>query len=429
MKKIFADHFREREDGSTIPLIALTCFVMFGAIAFIADVGLWDSQKFDLQVGTDLAALSAGHSIIRDEEIGMSGIRDVLDFQRAQMVDGDEITFTAQYIGDDRLRVTGTRPAKYFFSGIFGTLPTEIRVSSTILADMGGKAMPCVLALESDPSSNFGIRVTGGASITATKCAVHSNSEDTQSSPWAQNGSIYIDSGSIDAESICAAGEFAQSNSGSNHVSPEPQNGCSHVDDPLADFSPPTPSGTVWSNPGNDAWWPGTRQLEPGIYPDGLVINNGKRAMMQAGVYFITGGDFVTENGGILQPANGVSVVMLSAGRIRFSDGSTIAEWRAPKSGDMEGIAFYRDPSLSCSQGARFDGGTRFKFDGIAYFAGCDLDISNNAQIETRNDYTYIIADTISLTGSAGISLKTDSLDGPAEDFSTGGEKSVRLVM
>ena len=68
MKKIFADHFREREDGSTIPLIALTCFVMFGAIAFIADVGLWDSQKFDLQVGTDLAALSAGHSIIRDED-------------------------------------------------------------------------------------------------------------------------------------------------------------------------------------------------------------------------------------------------------------------------------------------------------------------------------------------------------------------------
>lgn len=421
------------EAGSAVPLISALLLSLAVATAYSIDLGLWHHQRAEMQRQVDFAAYSAGVSKMAGDDLAK--INTMLTFTAGLHAPDDGLQLDAVYEDPDnpeRLRVVASRPARTFFAGWIGGKPAELSVSATIGMTAGAQSAPCMISLGSAPSVQYGIRLTNNAHIDSPNCGLHSNSVQTTPNAWTEAGSIYVRNGSINAADVCAVGQVTRSTNGVSVISPEPQSGCNAIPDPMQDYTPPAPFGGNQANPSSLGWWPGTKTLQPGVYPNGLSVSNGVSAAMAPGIYFVTGGDFVLENGAQLQPSDGVTVVMTSPGRVRISDGSSTMNWRAPETGPTAGLAFYRSPSAGCNQGVRFDGGTRYRFSGALYFPGCNLDISNNARLETNEDFTYIIADSIDIKGGARVSISANDVYGIPEGFGgsqPGGAQSSRLSL
>jgi hypothetical protein len=109
-----------------------------------------------------------------------------------------------------------------------------------------------------------------------------------------------------------------------------------------------------------------------------------------------------------------VTLIFLSTGKILIGDGSGVQTLTAPTTGDYAGILMWRPKQASCTNGFEMNGGATFKYDGILYFPGCRINMNNNAKLNTNAAFTLIIADTITMTGSAAINVHTNNAYGAA---------------
>ncbi|MCI4645810.1 MAG: hypothetical protein MRY64_13605 [Hyphomonadaceae bacterium] len=422
--------------------MTLTVSLLIGAAAFVFDLSLWRADQKELQQVADLAAFASVPDYTPGNGVGtinflLAEQAELLDPSGALSLSASEVSFN----GGSALMITAARTSDSYFARIFGAQTQALSARAGIgLAGSGGAYGACVQTLAETPNTGswdgnrFGVKIHNNATMSLTGCDLHSNATYTPLETWqTQRQSVYLDNGQLYARNLSMSGTYNQSNGGGNVLDVDSMTeSVSPMSNPLVDFAP-VATGPARVSPqdrvhggGNDV------TIEPGIYSNGILASNNNSVHMEAGVYYITGGDFRSKNGTAITMDEGVSVIMLSDGMFEVTDGSGVRNWIAPSEGETAGIAFWRSDADNCetSWGANktavFAGGADFQFDGILYFGDCDLVISNNAQITTYDKATYIIANSIEMTGNAGLYIDVNEPYGLAESW--GGEATVGLV-
>lgn len=407
--------FTMNDRGSIMPLAAIIAGVLCIALAFALDAGIWRQQAARLQEDVDMAAYAV--AIAKGDSMTDSDITKMLSIHADNLpAESGSTSFTVTNVSANRYRVTGTRATTKRFSRILGMgAPTLSRAAEI---SMGGEPAPCVLATNTSPSGGRGIEMNNDARMTVSGCSVQSNATGSSSVHLTQAFITVTDDGN--PGKLCHGGGIYKANGNAVSATAEV---CPAATDPLSSALPtPTPSGSTYGNPGTDYSWHGSKTFQPGIYPDGFVANNGRTHYLEAGTYFITGGNFEAQSGAKVIANGPITIIVMNGGTVRITDySSTENSFQAPQTGPYAGVLFWRVNTGSCPNPITFAGGAGFKYDGILYFPGCLLDISNDANITTRSEFTYVLADRIKMVGGSKMDIDVDNPYGLASNLGVGG--------
>ena len=386
-----------RDEGSILPFAALTLSVVLGFTALAVDVSRWRERRAQLQEEVDVAALAAAKAVAA----GLSSadeLASMLDHQ-AGLTAISGATLTLDSLTTERVEVSGSAAVGGWFSGMLGR--DGVTVGARAAASLGGGPAKCLMALNPSPADGRGVYLHNSGFLKTTGCGVHSNAAGAKSIE-VYNGQIASD------EPICHSGGVTYPSWAPTSVQGTTEN-CGTTTDPLASLPAPTPSGTVRANPATWGWGSnGQHTISPGIYPSGLGLASGSTYTMEPGTYFITGGDFAF-TGGTVNDAAGVTIVMLSSGRMDVNNNAGLRRLSAPTTGPHAGMLFWRPAQSSCPYGMTLSGAASFAYDGVIYLPGCKLDMSNNSRLLTNSAFTMVVTDQIEVRGSARIDIHVDN--------------------
>jgi hypothetical protein len=145
----------------------------------------------------------------------------------------------------------------------------------------------CLVALET--SANTGLKVDGGADLTATNCNVGVRATANDGLCLKDNGSTF----NVTGGTISVAGTYTGC---ALTPTPIPQTGVTSIQDPLSYLTMPAYSPTcLWTNKSISS---GTVTLNPGTYCGGLTISGGATVYLNPGVYTLLGGGLTIRNNG-----------------------------------------------------------------------------------------------------------------------------------
>jgi Putative Flp pilus-assembly TadE/G-like len=177
---------RSDSKGVVAVVIAFTIPVLAGLAALAVDTSVWSSAKNSAQGEADAAAVSAvaaatagsSSTQIQNEVYASSALAGFTIGQKGVTVtvnnppkSGPNTSNTGAY------EVIITQPQTRFFAGVLGAAPTISGRSVVLVA--GSPA--CILALDPVASGSAAndVGLSGGATITATKCVVAANSSSS----------------------------------------------------------------------------------------------------------------------------------------------------------------------------------------------------------------------------------------------------------
>ena len=384
--------------GAVAIIVALSLSALLLSAGFAVDVGLWYRERGRLQIAADAGAIGAAR-LLGDVQATMA------DYQAAAQTEAQGVTGSALIgtpvwppsvsVSASRVTVTIDSTADRFFSRLVPGLSVPLAASAT--AGLVQGITPCVLA--TDRSAADALMLHDGGKISATDCGVVSNSDDPGSS-------IHVEPGSrITAQAVGAVGGvYAPSGS---HISPAPAR-IPPVGDPLAGQAPvslPTTDGQT--TPCGNGVEPCT--FGPGLYPEGISLDNGNAATFAPGTYYITGKvpgsteDISLEGGTQIAPLDGVTFVIVdSAPSVNIGNGVKFqisAPTGRTAGTPYPGIAFYIPGT-----GTAFtmDGGAHIEMAGAIYAPDAGVVMNNGSRVSSAaGGAASLIADTITIYGGA----------------------------
>ena len=250
----------------------------------------------------------------------------------------------------------------------------------------------CVWAL--DKSASNALSISGSVVLSAPGCGVVVDS--TSSSAMSLSGSA-----SLTAKYIDIAGGYTKS--GSATVSPAPVTGSTMPPAPLSFLVPPTSSSCNHTNLKVST---GSTTLSPGTYCNGITISGSStKVTFNPGTYILMGGGLNASGASTL---SGTGLTFFLTQGLGYSYGSlsisasTVMTLKAPTCGSLEGILFYQDPGIGTGKTASsISGSTTSTLEGAMYFPTTSVTYSGAA--EYQGNYLAIVADTLSLSGSAAL--------------------------
>jgi hypothetical protein len=246
-----------------------------------------------------------------------------------------------------------------------------------------------------NPLASGTITVTGTASLNST-CGVYDNSDNLSSALIVSGGGV------LQAPLVGVVGGTTINGGGSS----PPSTGIAAFGDPLAWVPQPT-AGACTSYKMQVI----TGTVYPGLYCGGIKINGGANVTFMPGTYIIDGGGLV-----ILSNATvtGSSVTFFLTGQntsngsanayggVQIAGGANV-NLSAPcdsSSGGVEGMLFFQDRAMTNGMGSVINGGSTSSFSGALYFPTTALSYSGSSG---SNQYTLVVADTLSVAGTASI--------------------------
>jgi hypothetical protein len=148
-----------------------------------------------------------------------------------------------------------------------------------------------------------------------------------------------------------------------------------------------------------------TLTLSPGLYYGGINITGNAAITFNPGTYIIAGGGLSVTGNSTLS-GQGVTFYLTSGsggyGPVDITGNSTI-NLSAPTSGSLEGILFFQDRSIPAGSAAStLIGNASSTFNGALYFPTTGLTYAGNSAV---SGYTFIIANTITMTGNSAANL------------------------
>jgi hypothetical protein len=149
--------------------------------------------------------------------------------------------------------------------------------------------------------------------------------------------------------------------------------------------------------------------LKPGVYCNNLTI--GGDATLSPGTYYLYNSIFETRGSANIT-GSGVTIVLVGNSRLDWGAGGAIS-LSAPETGQYAGLIIVSDPNgpaqISTMQGNFLTSvileGT---FNGSIYLPNQQLAMTGNSKIWLANTGTKIVAKSISITGSALVTLGSD---------------------
>ncbi len=406
-----ARRLRRDRRGAIAPLIALALPAVFGAAALAVDAGFYYVEQQRLQVAADAAAYGA--ALLLPNSPSTSDLQDAA-LQAAKdasssAVIGKLMTPVTVSTSGSTVTVTLSATADGFLAAALSLAAPTLKATATAGTKPSG---PCVLALS--PSASNAIWVNNMGSIVTSGCGIFSNSTASVSGQ-SSGGAIYLNSGTISGPSIGAVGSVNQSNSGSNTLSPSnPTSNAAPQSDPYSGKTAPSPGSCSYpSGTSFTAWKSTPYQFSGGTVFCGntTIGGNGSTDVFSPGIYYVVNGSLVFNNATITQ-ASGVTFVLTgsSPGSFNWTNYSnTPTQMSAPTSGPTAGMLVWQ----TCGSGGNpastiydpFAGGSTLNVSGSIYMPCGALNLSNNAHLDAApGDSMSVIADTIEVAGSAGIS-------------------------
>jgi hypothetical protein len=146
--------------------------------------------------------------------------------------------------------------------------------------------------------------------------------------------------------------------------------------------------------------------ISPGTYCGGIQVNSGAVLTLNPGIYYITGGPFQV-NGGATVQGTGVTLVFTSTTGSNYAtasiNGGATVNLTAPSSGPTAGIVMFGDRNMPTGTAFTLNGGSTQYFGGAIYLPKAALSFAGGSGSTTS--CTQIVADTITFTGNANLSL------------------------
>jgi Flp pilus assembly protein TadG len=383
-----------KETGGVALLTALLLTTCAGFAGFAIDVGLWYSQKRQLQLAADAGAIGGVLALTKTGtsatttyatyDIGLNGCTST---NNCTIVAINNPPASGTYAGNtNAVEVILSKPAQLYLTGLFFSSSPTIRVRSVALAAAPASCMS-LLGSGSIPGE---LTISNGANVSATSsCGTSVNSSSSTA--------LQVSGGAqLNTQKVTIVGNYSVSGGASINTTP-PNNivtGAPSISDPFSNFTIPSFSACSSSiNIGGGQ----TTSINPGSYCN-VNIGNGATVTMNPGTYFIDGGSF-NLNGGATVTGNGVTVILTSStgssfGTISIGNGTT-PTLTAPSSGPTAGFLFIVD-RRAANLTNTFSGGTNQKYSGIMYMPTVGVSFSNGS---STTGCVQLVAFRASFTG------------------------------
>lgn len=415
----FRQHYLRRllhdRRAAVAPLVAVALPAIMGAAALAVDIGMYFLEQQRLQLAADAAAMGA--ALLLPNSPSTSDLQSAA-LQAARDASGNAVIGTLATPVNvsataTTVTVTLSSQANGFFAPVLNVLAPTLAATAMAGLKTGGS---CVLAL--NPSIADAIQADNMGTITASGCGIFANST-ASCSGQCSTGAIYLNSGTLSGQSLGAVGSVNESNSGSNTLSPNPPaSGGTPKSDPFANMTAPTPGSCNFNSARFTAWQstPYHFTQSQNVFCGNTTIGgNGSTDVFDPGIYYVVNGNLFFNNADITQ-ASGVTFVLTGSnpGSFQWTNYSNTTQMSAPTSGPTAGILVWQ----TCGTGGTpssliddpFNGGSTLEVSGAFYSPCGALELSNNAHLVAASGQSMsVIADTIHVTGSAGIAAATDS--------------------
>ena len=414
---------RSDRRGAILAVLGAFIGITFLVAAVAVDGAYLYSMRNRLQAVADLAAIAAVREI-GDQAMMEVAVASVVETnmpssENGEVVSTSDVTlghwdrstrvFTVDETAPTAVRVVANRthtngnPAETFFASAIGL--GEIDIAARSIAAVKPEAPLCLLAL--DPTANRALDVGGSGTITATDCAVYSNSTAADSISLSSGGGL-------DALHICSAGGAAGTG-----YSPAPELNCPPVNDPLA-YLPEPDTSTMPQN--QFVVQNGRIELQPGVHPGSGHYGSGHLYLFP-GTHVFTGK--LTIGAGMTVTGNDVVMIFTGSAYMEMQGAATI-DLTAPTTGEYAGVAFYASRNQS-GLTYTLNGTTAMSIDGTIYLPTSHVQFTGNSTASI----TMLVADTITFTGNSGFQRDTNSTNVPLPagfDALSGVPGSVALV-
>ncbi|HEX2115236.1 MAG TPA: pilus assembly protein TadG-related protein [Alphaproteobacteria bacterium] len=396
--------------GALLATTALALPVIAGFAGLGVEVGMWYSDKRDLQTAADAAALSGAFERVRGNPNGLqSAARHEAQRNGFQIGGPNTIAVNNPPLSGSRagettaVEVVLTRPHRLLFSTLLLSDDMTIAARSTAAVDTTGEA--CVLAL--DRTANRALNNQGSSTVLMDGCVMASNSIAPDA--------IYLGgSTTVNAFSLWTSGGLVNGGSGNVTLARPATTHAWDLDDPLADFDMGAVPACSPNPPYETRYGSGARTIEPGVYCGELKFNAGADITMKPGRYYVADGDFHVNGSARVRcdcpnPEDGVTIILTkkntsTIGRVDIRAGADV-QLRAPSdpTNPFRGVLFYQDRTAPVNTTGvhQFNGGATMRLEGSIYMPQQGVEFSgNNSASKTC---TQIIARTVSFTGNAYI--------------------------
>jgi len=408
----------KNENGSVLPIVALSLPVILGLVGLGTDASLWMASKRSIQFSADAAVIAAGWELAQGttDNMDAAAVREAQRNGYNPTADGRlEIEILAQDEEGARIAVTVSQSAETFFSKII--FQSDIRVSAyaeALISDVDGQF--CILALEDEDDG--ALTTSGSVSISAPSCGIAVNSSDDEALQLSGNVEVEV-------SNVRVSGDYDINGCSADFTYDSLKTGQSPLSDPYDDLEVPEFEGCDFNNKKVTS----STTLSPGVYCGGIKISGNNDVTFEPGLYIINGGDFkVTGSGSMF--GEGVTFILTGSGndysQLDISGGKDI-EFSAPETGEeWSGITFFQDrdaPEGNNLQN-KLTGTSDLTFNGVAYFPSQGLWFGgDSSSTGGQAPCTKLIARTVTFSGNPSLGNNCANYD--VEDI---GPPTVKLL-
>lgn len=410
--------------GNVALMFALLSPVLLGAVGIGVDLQQRIAQRASLQDAADTLALRGARELLLEHSTPTSIESLIVALADRQFADGLGAFEVSPAVDDKAMTaaVTLSQPGKKsFFLGKFTQDEAPIVVTAT--AQAKGVTNVCVIAL--NEQSSGAIKASASATLDAPKCAVLSNSSDTDG--------VYVSGlAKITAKMICSAGG---AKGGSLNFAPPPLTDCPVYADPLSereapeigacdyiDFEAGEPLlggqsiltttlsaavGTINGATHGTLTGYDRYDVQPGVYCGGIRLNSKADVHFAPGIYVIKDGPLRVDYGARLYGLNVGFYFEGDASVFEFKPASVI-HLTAPKTGLMAGLLFFESRIASEGRTHRIESSNARELLGTIYLPRGRLLVNTIKPVADQSAYTAIVARNFEMAGSPKLILNTD---------------------
>lgn len=388
--------FKSESTGSFAINFAIMMPVLLALAAGGLDFTAYNQQKAAMQSAADAAAVAAvkeaalkgWSSSIADSVAGA-----VVDSNYAPTNAGKDYHVVSTFPDEANRKITVKVVQDhypYFMASIFPSPQLQVEATATA----SGSTNICVIGLDEKQSET--VSLEDQSKLTASKCAVYSNSE-------AVDGLSAINSSILTAQLTCSAGGVRD---GVSNITNDAITDCPRVADPLSARPEPSSSGACDHNNLSIKGEGTYVTLAPGIYCGGLNIQADAIVDLTEGIYIIKDGPLSLGANASLY-GRGVGFYFTGDDAdFSLASGSSV-DLEAPETGALAGLLFFQERGADEAD-FLLRSNKASTLVGTIYLPNGNFIIDTNSKVADASAYTAIVARTLTLMRKPNVVLNTD---------------------
>jgi len=431
------------EKGQSIVLVALSFVVLLAFVGLALDAGMLFMVRGKQQGATDAAAYAGALLITQTENwqtmdaatleslatttaLEAANLNGFANDGKSNTIEVNYPPANGPYLNDKnyiQILIKTNVPTSFLQVISRNTMTSTTEAVVHITGAEGGQPIGgtgALIATNKTKCKSFYANNNAKINITGGGVFVNSNCSTGYGALYA-TGSAAINI-LTSGQGISVIGNYSKDNNGQISVTPVTGGSQKDFNDiDLPDCSVKSNFGSYASDTGlmnrasnYTSWQPTAYTLKPGVYPNGITVANGMAAVLQAGLYCVSGD--VNFNGSTSITGNGVMFVM-KGGSFGVSNGTNAFTLTAPnsmeltttngKSQNFAGMLFLANPSFyTTAKTYTYAGGATTKVTGTIYAPNINCEFNNGTSNGLYS--TQVICNAFNFAGGSANNFKLD---------------------